>query len=268
MISVIRAVLCLISLMIGLPATAQETVRLHAAGSLRGALTEISAAFYAATGVRVVAEYGASGLLRERIEAGETTEVFASADLGHPQRLAAAGRASPVVAFARNQLCAIAAPGVKVTTQTLLDHMLNPALKLAASTPKADPSGDYAWALFERAERLRPGAYRILDAKALKLVGGADAPAPPPDRSVYTMLIAAGKADLFLTYCTNAIVVARELPGATRIDLPESLTVGASYGLTVLNNAGTQAGRFALFVLSEQGQQILARHGFTPAVRY
>src|SRR5690606_17454898 len=45
------------------------------------------------------------------------------------------------------------------------------------STPKSDPSGDYAWQAFQRAEQVKPGAYAVLDAKALKLV---DRSAPRP----------------------------------------------------------------------------------------
>ena len=62
-----------------------------------------------------------------------------------------------------------------ITPVTLLDRMLDPRLRLATSTPRADPAGDYAWAVFARAEALRPGAEAALEAKALKLVGSPDA---------------------------------------------------------------------------------------------
>ena len=65
----------------------------------------------------------------------------------HPAALAEAGKAPPVVMFARNRLCALAAPGVSVSSETLLDRILDPKVKLGTSTPKADPSGDYAWKL-------------------------------------------------------------------------------------------------------------------------
>ncbi len=88
----------------------EGTVRLHAAGSLRPALTEIMRAFTAAHGIRVEAAFGASGLLRERLVAGEPGGVHASADMA-PLALARDGKAGPVVLFARNRLCAIARPG-------------------------------------------------------------------------------------------------------------------------------------------------------------
>ena len=244
---------------------AQEgIVRLHAAGSLRAVMTEMAQSFQTYGGGEVKATFGASGLLRERIEKGEGADVFASADVRNAQRLADARRSRPPNVFARNQLCALAGPGVEIAENTLLDRMLDPALKLGTSTPKADPSGDYAWQMFEKAEKIRPGAYATLDRKALKLTGGADSPQPPPDRSVYGVLIAERKADIFLTYCTNAVVATQEVPGSRMLTLPTVLAVGASYALVVMADAGPAAQRFALFILSVPGQSILARHGFTP----
>jgi molybdate transport system substrate-binding protein len=253
------------AVMMSVPAWAQEQgVRVYAAGSLRAVMPELAQAFTAAGGPSVSSTFGASGLLRERIEKGEPAEVFASADVGNAQALAHAGRAAPPVVFARNRLCALVAPDVDAAPDTLLDRMLDPRVKLGTSTPRADPSGDYAWQLFEKADKLRPGAYAILDSKALKLTGGPDSPPPPSNRSLYGALIADGKADIFLTYCTNAIQAVREVPGARMLAIPEPLAVGASYGMTVLNDARPAAQRFALFIVSLPAQEILARHGFAP----
>src|ERR1043166_9718820 len=213
---------------------AAEPVLLHAAGSLRTSLDEVAAAYEKATGIKVIAKYGASGTLREEIERGTKAEVFASANMEHPLLLARAGKSSPVALFARNQVGALGKPGVRVTPANLLDRMMEANVKLGTSTPRADPSGDYAWEVFRKADKLRPGAFAMLERKALKLVGGPDAPTVPPGRTVYGMLIADGKADLFLTYCTNAAEAQREIGGAQIVALPEELAVGADYGLTVI----------------------------------
>ena len=260
-----RVVLSLVAVAMVQTASAQEPIRLYAAGSLRSALNEVAAAFTAASGVKVAAEYGASGLLRDRIEKGERAEVFASANMAHPTSLAKSGKATPVVLFARNRLCALAAPGVTVTSATLLERVLDPAVKLGTSTPKADPSGDYAWELFEKAERVRPGAYKALSGKALKLVGGPDSPPPPKDRSAYGHALATGRADIFLTYCTNALQAKSELSILQIVAIPDELAVGADYGLTVIAGARPEAERFAQFVLSPPGQAILAKYGFSTA---
>jgi molybdate transport system substrate-binding protein len=246
-----------------MPASAAEPVQLYAAGSLRTALTEIAAAFEAQAGIKVQAKFGPSGTLKDEIAAGARADVFASANMEHPQALASARKSGPVVLFARNRLCALARPGVAVDTATLLDRMLDPTVKLGTSTPRADPSGDYAWEVFRKADRLRPGAFTALERKALKLVGGPDAPTAPAGRTVYGMLIAEGKADLFLSYCTNAMEVKKEVTGAQIVALPDELAVGADYGLTVIANAPPDAYRFAMSILSADGQRILARYGFS-----
>ena len=248
----------------GRVAAQAQALRVYAAGSLNAVMTAIAQSFTASGGPPVTTVFGASGLLRERIEKGEAAAVFASADVGHPQALSRAGKSGPPIVFARNRLCALAAPGVDATTATLLDRLLDTGIKLGTSTPKADPSGDYAWQLFEKAEAIRPGAFAALDAKALKLTGGPQSPAAPPGRSIYAAVIAERKAEIFLTYCTNAIEAARQVPGANVVTIPDALAVGASYALTVVDPSRPGAERFALFVLSIPGQEILAQHGFTP----
>jgi len=243
---------------------AQEPVRLYAAGSLRAAMTEIGTGFRDRTGVPVAATFGASGLLRERIEKGEPAQVFASADMGHPRKLAEAGRAGAVALFTRNRLCALAAPQLEVDAATLLERMLDPTVKLGTSTPGADPSGDYAFELFARAEALKRGARASLERRALKLTGGPDSPQPPKDRSLYGVLVATGQADLFLTYCTNALQAKAENSALQIVAIPESLAVGADYGLVVMRGAPAAAKQLARFILSADGQAILVKHGFSP----
>ena len=244
------------------PAMAEQTVLLHAAGSLRAALTEVARAFETAGFGKVQARFGASGLLKGEIAAGATAEVFASANMEHPQALAQEKRSGPVVLFARNRLCALARPGLEITTASLLDRMLDASIKLGTSTPKADPSGDYAWEVFRKAEKISPSAFATLEKKALQLTGGPASPPAPQGRSVYGELIAQGAADIFLTYCTNALAAQRENPAQQIVQLPDALAVGADYGLTVLNGASAPAYQFALFMLSAEGQRTLAKHGF------
>jgi molybdate transport system substrate-binding protein len=210
----------------------------------------------------VRAKFGASGLLKDEIAGGAKAEVFASANMEHPQALASAKRSGPVVLFARNRLCALVRSGLDVTSASLLDRMLDPHVKLGTSTPKADPSGDYAWEVFRKAEKIHAGAYAVLEKKALQLTGGPTSPPAPQGRSIYGELVAQGVADIFLTYCTNALAAQRENSTQQIVQLPDALAVGADYGLTVMNGASAPAYKFALFILSAEGQRTLARHGF------
>lgn len=252
------------ALAMALPAAAADppTVRLHAAGSLRVALTKVLQRFEHETGVRVVPVYGASGLLRERLAAGEAGDVFASANMEHPQSLAAAGLAGPVRRFARNQLCALTAPRLAIAPQQVLATMLDPKVKLGSSTPRADPSGDYAFQVFDRAERLQPGAGAALRAKVRTLTGGPDSPQPPPGRNIYGLLVERGDADLFLTYCTGAVVAKSEVPALHSVALPPELAVGADYGVVALKAASADGRRLADYLLGPQAREILQQAGF------
>ena len=264
-----RLLILALAVLLGSPfaVVAAPGVTLYAAGSLRGALGEAATAYGQASGVEVATQFGPSGQMRERIEAGEPATLFASADFGHPKKLFDQGKADPPVVFVRNRLCLLARPGVTVDSADPLSAMLDPALKLGTSTPKNDPSGDYAWALFAKAEALHPGARAALEGKALQLVGGKDAAVPPEGRSAVAWHMGEGRADLFLSYCTSGKVAADELPGLQALALPDQLAVGADYGLVVLAGPPEQqaaAARFAMFILSPEGQGILARWGFLP----
>ena len=239
-----------------------DPVQVYAAGSLRDALTEIARDHEARTGQKVVLTFAASGLLRERIEQGAPAQVFASADTKHPQRLANQGQWQAPVVFTRNTLCALAQGAVAVTSDTLLSTMLQPQVRLGISTPKADPAGDYAWALFQKADALQPGATARLEAKALQLTGGANSAQAPAGRNTYAWVMEQNRADVFLTYCTNAVAARAEVPSLQVVAVPEALQVGAAYGLTVRAGAPAQAQAFAQAVLQPPAQAVFRRLGF------
>ena len=243
-------------------AAAADDVAVFAAGSLRAPMTELARDFEQASGMRVTLTFGASGLLRDRIAGGEPADVFASANMAHPQSLVGKGWARATTRFAKNRICLLTAPGLGIDSASALAALLDPGLKLGTSTPKADPGGDYAWEVFHRAERVRPGAFATLDQKARKLTGGPQSPPPPAAGSVYAHLLGNGDADLFLTYCTNAIVAHDENAKLEVVRLPEDLAVGAEYGVAARDGAGAQA--FVAFLLSPPGFAHLRAYGFDP----
>ena len=81
-------------------------VKVLAAGSLTGAMTAIAQLYTQKTGQKIEAQFGPAGLLRERIENGEQADIFASANMEHPQALADKGLATQPVVLLRNRLCA------------------------------------------------------------------------------------------------------------------------------------------------------------------
>ena len=237
-------------------------VHVYAAGSLREVFTAIASEHEARTGQKIVLTFGASGLLRERIEKGEPAQVFASADTDHPRRLAEQGGWQPPVVFTRNALCALTSDKLAATPATLLATMLQPSVRVGISTPKADPAGDYAWALFGKADALQSGATARLQGKALKLTGGADSPKPPPGRGTYAWVMDQGQADVFLTYCTNAVSAQKEVPRLRIVEIPPELQVGAAYGVTVRIGAPQTADAFLRALLAPPAQAVFNRFGF------
>ena len=233
-----------------------EPLRIQAAGSLAGALREaITQSGLPATEVASPI-FGPAGLLRQRIESGEPTDVFASADLQQPQRLAAMRTEVRVVPFARNRMCLATR---RIPDTAILDLMLEPATRLGVSTAGVDPGGDYARAVFARADRLRPDTASQLEAKALDVLGPGRM-APVAGRSAAASVFLANEADALLYYCSALHVAAKEVPGLFVQPLPAELEVGPIYALALLT-VDPRADRLAVFLLSEAGQALLVQHG-------
>jgi molybdate transport system substrate-binding protein len=239
-----------------------DSVTLFAAGSLKAALGDVAASYEKTYKTKVTTKFGPSGLLRKAIEGGENPDVFASANMAHPEKLASGGWGSPVVLFARNQLCALAQPDVEVTTDNLFNTLMDQKVRVGTSTPKADPSGDYAWELFRKADTLKAGSFTTLSGKALQLTGGPDSEKAPAGRNQYGWVMGDKKADVFLTYCTNAVLARKEVQTLKIVRIPDALSVGADYGLLVRDGAPNEAWRLAMYILSPEGQKILKEYGF------
>jgi ABC-type molybdate transport system substrate-binding protein len=263
MVGVFKLAILFVCAMILLPgASLANGLLIYSAGSLNGALTEMIKDFPAPPGSVAAPVFGPSGVLRKRIQQGEAADIMTSADMTQPRMLAHAGQ--PVIMFTRNRLCALGRKSLKLTSDNLLDRMLDPAVRLATSTPGADPSGDYAWAIFARAEAVHPGAQAVLQAKALQLVGGPDTHPLVAGHGVVAGIFLTDRADIMLGYCSGSAAIMKEVPGLVSVGMPASLSVGPAYGMVVLSDRPLAA-RFALFVMSERGQAILQRYGFDPA---
>jgi molybdate transport system substrate-binding protein len=257
----LAAALCVVA-MIGSPKA--EQLHVLAAGSLREVLAELGKQYQKAAGVEVSADFGPSGILRQRIEQGEHADLFASADIGHPLALMKEGLATRVAMFTRNRLCGIAVPKLGLTTANFIDRLLDPAVKLGTSTPKADPAGDYTWAMFHRIEARHPGSYAILDKKAQQIVGGPANNAPVGGKDPAALALAIGRVDLFIGYCSGGKRLLAQVPELQIAAVPDTVAAGPEYGLAVLKGADPHTADFVLYMLSPTGQQIFADYGFAP----
>jgi molybdate transport system substrate-binding protein len=259
-----RIACCFVTLVLLASPALADTLRVAGAGSLTEAFTDLLRRFPAGGDTIAAPEFGPSGLIREKIETDLDVDLFASADMEQARRLAAGHPERTVIHFARNRLCAVARTAVGLTSANMLDRLLDPAVRLATSTPGADPGGDYARAVFARAEVVRAGAAAALEAKAQPLYGGgAKTPKLVPGKGDIEGIFLSDRADVALAYCSGAPAVVRGVQGLAVVPLPAELAVGPAYGM-VLITARPVTLRFAAFVLSEGGQTIMKAHGFDP----
>jgi molybdate transport system substrate-binding protein len=134
-------------------------------------------------------QFAASGLLRERSEQGAKVDVFASADGGHPSKLAAAGYAKGRIAiFARNELCALAPKVSRSQRMACSRPCSTHRCGLLPRRPRRTPWGDYAFALFAKADAITAGAPSLLEAKALQLTRAPTSEHAPAGKNPYGWL--------------------------------------------------------------------------------
>ena len=259
----VRILVLLAGLMVLAPTARADGVVLYGAGSLRDALGAIVKDFSARTGIPVQTAFGPSGLMREKIEAGDKVDVFASADMASPLKLLKEGKAASVVMFTRNRLCAFALPDAGLSTANFAARIIDPAVRLGTSTPKADPGGDYTWAMFHRIDQQKPGAFAILDGKAQKIVGGSTA-AIPAGTDPIADAFKAGTINVMIGYCSGAAQRQKATPELAVVPVPDAYGVGPEYGLALQQLENPQAVAVMLAILSPEGQATLARFGFAP----
>jgi ABC-type molybdate transport system substrate-binding protein len=217
----------------------------------------------AAMGMDVKVTFGGSGSLRDRIEKGAMPDLLLSADMASPAALAATGRAlMPPVAFARNRICLVARRSLRLTPANMVSTLLDKKVRIKTSEPVADPSGDYAMAMLGLMNRASPGAARTLKAKAAELQR-ASAPSTSPDENPLTALFDAGLIDVAVTYCSGSNAIARAGKDLVDVQVPERFAPHPIFGLALLS-AKPAAARFALLLLSREGQVAVAKAGLIP----
>jgi molybdate transport system substrate-binding protein len=137
-------------------ATAQETVTVFAAASLKNSLDDTNAAFTKATGIKVIASYEASSTLAKQIEQGAPADVFISADLKWMDYVADKKLIKPDTRanLLGNRLVLIAAQDSKLSNVTIgpgfdLAKLAGDG-RIAVADVKAVPAGLYAKAALEK----------------------------------------------------------------------------------------------------------------------
>lgn len=235
-----------------------KPLQVLAAGSLRHVWPNVVNAFQHHYPAGIETQFGPAGILRQRIEQGETCDLFVSASIAHPLALLQAGLAQRAGVFCHNFLCLNVRRDRVDPAADWLDLLRNPALRIATSTPGCDPCGDYAWQLFERIEQHDAELSQQLKQRAMLLVGGKDSAPIPPGILASAWLIQSGQTDIFIGYRSYAHLVQPEAGIATLL-IPETWQTRADYGYAVCQPAGH---KLAERLLTREGQEIFVKAGF------
>jgi molybdate transport system substrate-binding protein len=256
-------ILLAFGLLLGASSARADEVVLYGAGSLSAVLTKITQDFTRKTGIPVRTAFGPSGLMREKIEKGDKVDILASADMASPLRLREEGKVAAVAMFTRNKLCAFAAAEAGLTAANFGERLLDASVKLGTSTPKADPGGDYTWAMFRLIDKAMPGAFARLDAKAQKIVGGTTA-ANPSDPDPIATAFRNGQINVMMGYCSGAEQRRKATPGILVVQVPDAYETGPEYGLAIERTDKAAVMALVFAILSPEGQTTLGQYGFAP----
>ncbi len=224
--------------------TPATTLTVFAAASLTAAFQAVANAFEQEhPTVKVQFNFAGSSSLVEQIKQGAPADVFASADEANMQKLVEAGEvAGAPQLFARNRLQIVVPAGNLKHIATLAD-LAKPGLTIALCGQPV-PCGRYAAEAFAKAGVTAPTASQELDVKGVL--------------NKVTM----GEADAGIVYATDMRAAGGNVEG---VDIPESSNVIARYPIAMMKNAPNPASAvFVEFVLSPEGQQLLASFGFLP----
>lgn len=215
-----------------------------AAASLTDAFAEMESAFEVANpGLDVVLNLGSSSALREQILEGAPADVFASANTSNMDQVAEAGEISgEAEIFVTNSL-QIAVPIGNPAEVTGVEDFAREEL-LIGLCAEGVPCGD-----FGRQALAKAGVIPSVDTNE-------------PDVRALLTKIEAGELDAGITYVTDVLSASGSVEG---LEIPAEVNIVAEYPIATLAGAPNPdaAAAWVEFVLSEEGQAILTRYGFT-----
>lgn len=232
-------------------ATAPETITVSAAASLTEAFTEIASQFEKENpGTNISLNFGGSGNLRMQIEGGAPVDVFASADQNQMDTLSNESLIldSSRKNFANNSLVLIV-PATSTLNITGLKDLAAPEVeKISTGNPDTVPIGKYTKLALTEAGLWNQTEKKLLLADDVKQA---------------LIYVERGEADAGFVYMTDA---KNAQQGTIKIVTNVSVSTPVTYPIAVVSASEHQqnAQKFLDFVVSTEGQEILAKYGFVP----
>lgn len=227
---------------------AAPSITIAAASNLTDTFAELGPRFTAATGVHLVVSFGATADLAKQIEHGAPFDVFLAADSEHVEQLDTKGLLSPDSRknYARGRLVMWLPASSKLAAQRVEDIKGKEFERIAIAKPDVAPYGRAA------EEALR--ALGIWDEIKTKVVYSQTV-------SQAKQYAATGNAEVAF------IPLALVKPGEGRyIQIGGELHRPIEQAMGIVKESGEQdsARRFIEFLMSSEGQQLLAKHGYDP----
>lgn len=224
-----------------------------AASSLTNAFDEIAMAFEAQNpGVDVLASYASSSDLATQLSEGAEADVFASANQKQLDVAASAGRITgDSTLFLTNRLAIVVPADNPAGIETFVD-LVNPGIKLVLAAPGV-PIRDYS-----------DQSIALMGDEAFQAAVYANLVSEEPNVRQVATKISLGEADAGIVYTSDVTPDIVDL--VAQVEIPNELNVLAAYPIAVVEGAPQPelAQAFVDFVLSPNGQAILAKWGFDP----
>jgi molybdate transport system substrate-binding protein len=229
-----------------------QDITVAAASDLNYALKDLAPRFEKTTGNKVTLSFGSSGNLYSQIQGGAPYDLFFSADIAYPQKLASAGliESSSLRTYAIGHLVLWVPNGSSFDPQKLkMDLLLQPSVqRIAIANPEHAPYGRAAMAALEH--------FGVKDKVAGKLVFGENI-------SQAAQFVQSGNAQVGLIALSLAVSPAMkdsgrywELPANSYPELQQEVALLAS------SKHKAAAKAFLEYVLSAEGIAVLEQYGF------
>jgi molybdate transport system substrate-binding protein len=253
---VFHATVALLALPALLFGQAPKQLRIAAASDLQAVLPEIVSNFKRSTAADVTVAYGSSGNFFAQIQNGAPFDVFLSADVDYPKRLAAAGAAdaSTLQQYASGHLVLWARRDARLDLSRGLPGLTDPRIRhVAMANPKYAPYGRAAEAALQKA--------RLYDTLKPKLVMGESL-------AQAAQLVESGNADVGLL--SRSLVLGPALTAeGTYVEIPTTLYPPIEQAAIVVKTSREPAlaRQFIAFLGRVEARRHLERFGFALPAR-
>jgi molybdate transport system substrate-binding protein len=233
----------LFCLLLATPVLAAD-INLSVAASLKEVINELSDSFAKKhPGVKLVSNYGGSGVLAKQVENGAPSDIFISANVEWMDYLKNRKLvdASSIGTFTYNTLVFAGAPGKAASM-----HDLTKLEKIAIGSPKSVPAGEYAMEALKKA-----GLDKQLEKKLIMA------------RDVRECLMYAerGEVDGAFVYRTDALQAKQ---AKILFTVPRELYPRVTYpmALTVSGAKSKEAAAFFAYLHGDEAKSVLTKYGF------